>query len=75
MQERRERTVPRDKPFPHVQPCRERHAIVGVWLVGSRLAVELSWEPACGVAERVWLPLEGHGPPEETKLSRYSSRF
>jgi hypothetical protein len=27
------------------------------------------------VAERVWLPLEGHGPPEETKLSRYSQPF
>jgi hypothetical protein len=38
--ERRERNVPRDKPFPHVQPCRERHAIVGVWLVGIRLAVD-----------------------------------
>ena len=40
-QERRERTVPRDKPFPQVQPCRERHAIVGVWLVGSQLVVDL----------------------------------
>jgi hypothetical protein len=27
---------------------------------------------ASRVTERVWLPLEGHGPPEETELSRYS---
>jgi hypothetical protein len=39
--ERRERTVPRDKPLPRVQPCRERHAIVGVRLVGSLLVVDL----------------------------------
>jgi hypothetical protein len=35
-QERRERNEPRDKPFPRVQHCLERHAIVGVWLVKSR---------------------------------------
>jgi hypothetical protein len=28
-----------------------------------------------GVAERVWLPLLGHGPPEEMELSRYSQPF
>jgi hypothetical protein len=28
-----------------------------------------------GEAARVWLPLEGHGPPEETKLSRYAQPF
>ena len=27
------------------------------------------------VAERVRLPLETHGPPEESKLSRYSQPF
>ena len=39
--ERRERTVPRGEPSPRVQPCRERHAIVGVRLVESRPEVDL----------------------------------
>ena len=39
--ERRERIVMGDKPPTHMQPCREKHAIVGVWLVGSRPVVDL----------------------------------
>ena len=40
-QELRERIVSRGEPVPHVQPCRERHAIVGVRLVESRPTVDL----------------------------------
>jgi hypothetical protein len=40
-QERRERNVPRNKPFPHVHPCHGIHAIVDVRLVETRLAVDL----------------------------------